>query len=443
MTIAPRVQVYTQLSCNAIYGHDVYDHTSVAEPAPFSSNASHIPSHSVLPAAPSVHSLEFIIPQRQSLFPSTFSTIARDDDDDEPDPRRPPSERCLKDTAVQSRAARLQMLMTTTMGVLSALTTGWWGNYSETHGRTRVLAAATFGLFMTFVPTPPPNTSCAQRANSTLPPPSDLVFILVSTPHSIFAAHGHKLLIISPIIEGACGGWATLQAATSAYISDCTSDGSRAHIFSRFTSVFYFGFAIGPTLGAFLIRHPFIPVFSPAIGVHNGAPTVTSVFYVAAAASFINLMLAIFLFPESIVKKKAKAAAAAQSLVPTDSAVVDDAPNRRDAGALGHFLSPLALFLPKTVNGSNGGKYKDWSMTFLAVVLFGHLLSLVSPFARPVPQRAQLTVWHPGLLPAQISLRRARLRMGCRAGASSSSPRVRCPPSFWLTCVCACVSSRS
>ncbi len=197
----------------------------------------------------------------------------------------------------------------------------------------------------------------------------------MSTPHSVFAAHGHKLLIISPIIEGLCGGWATLQAATSAYISDCTSDGSRAHIFSRFTGMFFLGFAVGPTIGAFLIKHPFIPIFSPAIGVHNGAPTVTSVFYVGATASLINLMLAIFLFPESVHKKRAKMAAA-QPLVPSTSSSAAEAVSAPQ-GIVSRFISPLALFLPKTIHGPNGSKHTDWSMTLLAMVLFGYLLSTV------------------------------------------------------------------
>ena len=46
--------------------------------------------------------------------------------------------------------------------------------------------------------------------------------------------------------------------------------------------------------------------------------------------------------------------------------------------ALHHFLSPFAVFLPKTVTTPNGNSYRDWSMTYLAFVLFGHLLSLVS-----------------------------------------------------------------
>ncbi|KAI0648814.1 MFS general substrate transporter [Trametes meyenii] len=346
MTLAPRVQVYTQLSCNAIYGHDVYDHTGVDNTI-LASDMLYAPLPHMDPVGPSFDPLLF-----SSLDQGRPWTVVAtpSNDDDEPDPRLPPSRRCLEDPKVQVGAAKLQTIMTTTMGTLSALTTGWWGGFGERHGRTRVLAVATMGLLMT-----------------------DLVFILVSTPHSIFAAHGHKLLIISPVIEGLLGGWATLQAATSAYVSDCTSDGSRAHIFSRFTGVFYFGFAIGPIIGAFLIRHPFIPIFSPAVGVHNGAPTVTSVFYVGATASFVNLLLALFLFPESLAKKKAKIAAALPSI---PVLIESDEGSSATQSVIAHFLSPLGLFLPKTVDTSNGQKRKDWSMTLLAVVLFGHLLSL-------------------------------------------------------------------
>ncbi|TBU42587.1 major facilitator superfamily domain-containing protein [Dichomitus squalens] len=346
MTIAPRVQVFTQLSCNQIYGHDVYDHTSLNRTSLHLFNTFNTPSLAVNPATPSFPPLDVDFSFAHQQISSEEPTLPPDDDGDEPDPRRPPSERCLKDPAVQAGAARLQTIMTTTMGVLSALTTIWWGGFGERHGRTKVLAVATFGLFMT-----------------------DLMFILVSTPHSIFAAHGHKLLIISPIIEGLCGGWATLQAATSAYVSDCTSDGSRAGIFSRFTGVFYFGFAMGPAIGAFLIRHPFIPIFSPAVGVHNGAPTVTSVFYVAALASFVNLMLALFLFPESLDKKKAKG-----TVSPLLAPTIPVAEER--LGRIERLFNPFTLFLPKTVTGPNGSKHKDWSMMLLAMVLFGHLLSL-------------------------------------------------------------------
>ncbi|PCH42581.1 MFS general substrate transporter [Wolfiporia cocos MD-104 SS10] len=253
------------------------------------------------------------------------------DDDDEPDPRTLPSKRCLQDPAVQSGAARLQTIMTFTMGVLSALTTGWWGHFGEMHGRTRVLSAATLGLFLT-----------------------------------IFAAHGHKLLIISPMIEGLLGGWQTLQAAINAYVSDCTSDGSRAQIFSRFTGVSFFGLSVGPTIGAFLIRHPLF-ASAPASSAHGSGQTVTSVFYVSAACSLVNLLLALFVFPEP--PKKGKIAQQAQE----EGNPVPSASGKH--GFVAGFLGPFALLAPRTVQTANGGTRKDWRLTWMALALLVYALS--------------------------------------------------------------------
>lgn len=210
-------------------------------------------------------------------------------------------------------------------------------------------------------------------------PFSDLTFILVSTPHSIFAAHGHKFLVVSPFLEGVLGGWATLQSATSAYVSDCTSDGSRAQIFSRFAGVFYLGFSVGPALGAYLIRHPLnMPGFPSTAsgGIHNGQPTVTSVFYVAAVCSFVNLLLVMFVFPESLDKKRAEAAREAAALG-LDHIEDDSDAGAKPAGFIAGFFSPLAVFLPKKVQTLDGMQRSDWSLTILGIALFGYLLSTV------------------------------------------------------------------
>ncbi|THH32789.1 hypothetical protein EUX98_g1421 [Antrodiella citrinella] len=346
MTLAPRVQVFTQLSCNAIYGHDVYDHTGTTALSSLPYSTSHSLSNPPYHQSPNITYLSF---NTATAPPATHS----DGDDDEPDPRAMPSHRCLSDAAVQAGAARIQMIMTTIGGLLSALTTGWWGHFGERHGRTRVLAASTLGLFLT-----------------------DLTFILVSTPHSIFAAHGHKFLIVSPLIEGVLGGWSTLQGATSAYVSDCTSDGSRAQIFSRFAGVFYLGFSIGPVVGAYLIRHPLsMPGFpSTAGGIHNGQPTVTSVFYVAAMCSFVNLLLVIFFFPESLDKKRAEAAREAAALG-LDTMEDDSEPEAKSQGIVSRFFAPLAIFAPKKVQTTDGTQRKDWSLTILGMAFFGYLLS--------------------------------------------------------------------
>jgi hypothetical protein len=232
MTIAPRVQVYTQLSCNTLHGqqHD----------GPF--------GEILLPHVSSPSSLGSEHPAPIPVFFPHFSNLQQDDGAH--GPRQVVSQDCLSDPDVQAGAARLHTVMITVMGVLSACATSWWGHYGQKHGRNKVLAASTFGLLLTyihpFIPISPTLTSFY----------SDLTFVLASNPSSPLSRHGHKFLFLAPIMEGILGGHVTQQAALSAYISDCTSDSSRAHIFTRFAGVSHVGIALGPTLGAFLIRYP-------------------------------------------------------------------------------------------------------------------------------------------------------------------------------------------
>lgn len=320
MTTAPRVQVYTQLACNAVYGSPPPDHSNYM-----------LPPHLSLPFAPaSEHAIVTPIPIH---FPrSSHSTETTNSED----PRQVLSERCFSDPAVQAGAARLQTIMATTMGLLSVCTTAWWGHYGQKHGRTKVLAAATLGTLFT-----------------------DLAFALVSAPSSPFSRHSHKFLLLAPAIEGILGGQATFHAAVSAYISDCTSDGSRSHIFSRFAGVSYIGYALGPTLGAFLISHPLVHAQSFG-GRQSKVQTVTVVFWVAVLCSAINLILALLVIPESL--DKARLRAALKGDVPSASA-------QKKPGFKKRLLGPLAIFAPRK-RLVNGRMQKDWSMTWLAIAMF-------------------------------------------------------------------------
>lgn len=308
LTVAPRVEVFTQLACAQIYQH-----------------------------------------QPSSLHDS-FPVVVLDDQDD--DPRRLPSSRCLSDPAVQSRSARLQSILTTTSGTLSALTSGYWGHFGQRRGRLTVMSVATFGLFMT-----------------------DLTFILVSTPGSILSSHGHKLLILAPIIEGSLGGLAAVQAAMTAYLSDCTSPGSRATIFSRFTGAGYTAFSVGPIIGGYIIRS--------GIGTKPGqGKSVTAVFWTAVFCGLVNFILSLFVFPESLSKEKRAAFAEPdakgknRATQEPEASQQEDSPvprNRR-RGFTGQFFEPLAQLLPVTITDANGTKQKDWSLTLLGTSLFLYFL---------------------------------------------------------------------
>ena len=375
MTLAPRVEVFTQLSCSAAQ-HQHYNHTVVTVPTfenPF--------PYKPLPQPLSHPNISYIAPDRTLSDQHQTQNEKEDQEEEEEDPRILPSNRCLSNPVVQAGAARLQTIMTITMGGLSALTTGWWCQFGERYGRTRVLAITTFGLFLAWVA-----IYVMSHVLNTNTSHSDLTFIIVSTPHSLLAVHGHKLLIIAPFFEGLLGGWSTLRYATSAYLSDCTSPGSRAHIFSRFTGVFHLGVALGPALGAFLIRHPVL-----GVAKHS----VTEVFWVAVACSFANFMLALFVFPESLSEEKrskargdacrttagkGKAQAPAQLTEAENPSLNDDtAIAPASCSIIEGFLSPLGVFLPVVVDVPGvRRRRRDWSLTFLACALFGYMLSTVS-----------------------------------------------------------------
>ncbi|KAJ7367765.1 hypothetical protein DFH08DRAFT_676719 [Mycena albidolilacea] len=304
MTMASRVQVYKQLACSRVY-HRYNNHTTGTLPFYYDS------------PQPAVISL----PPIDSLWNDNSTGQV-------------PS-RCTSDPAVEAGAARIQTTFTITMGLLSALTTGWWGGAGERFGRTKVLAISAFGYFLT-----------------------DSTFLFASAPSSPLASYGHVLLLIAPVFEGLLGGWSTLQSATSAYISDCTSSGSRASMFSRFTGLSFFGFALGPIIGAWLMGHP-LAFFS----IPGGGSSVTSVFCVAATGSFLNFCFMLFVMPESVTKEQRDRASRG-------------VPQITVAGVIRDFFSPLAIFLPVSVSvpGSTR-KRKDWSLTLLACALLGYLLS--------------------------------------------------------------------
>ncbi|EIW84355.1 hypothetical protein CONPUDRAFT_100346 [Coniophora puteana RWD-64-598 SS2] len=368
MTVASRVEVFTELSCNNLDHH--YNHTVIL---------------------PSLRAPKTALDASTAASPTNSSTalshepvtVYFDDDDDWDDPRVIPNKRCVSNPKVQAGAARLQTIITTTMGALSALTTGFWGKFGERHGRTRVLSIATLGLLLT-----------------------DLTFILISTPHSPLATHSHKLLIVAPILEGALGGWSSLNGACTAYIADCTSSGSRARVFARFTGVLFTGLALGPFLGAWLIRNP-LPFLQIS---HGGHPleSVNSVFWVAIALWFVNFLLVLFVFPESLPAAKRAAFRKGKNRATgehTDDLAISTSTSSSSSSSLGFkhgsspgrslfrvvrgFLSPLAMFLPAEVPGAGVVRVKtgdtkaslrskaekDWSLTYLALALFLHMLA--------------------------------------------------------------------
>ncbi|KIK97775.1 hypothetical protein PAXRUDRAFT_824597 [Paxillus rubicundulus Ve08.2h10] len=355
ITLASRVEVFTQLSCTRL--HDSYNHTTIASDAQGLYTSVH---HSLDPlaAGPNLTPLYF----HSQSPPQSFKDSEGDGVGQGDDSRVIPANKCISDPAVQAGAARLQAIMTTTMGALSALTTGWWGHFGERYGRTRVLAISTLGLFIT-----------------------DLTFFLVSTPHNPLADHAHKFLILAPIVEGSLGGWSSLSGANTAYLADCTSPGSRSTIFARFSGVLFIGLALGPIIGAWLIRHPLS--FLNVGQIDHSLQSVNSVFLVAISCSFVNFLLVLLVFPESLPPARRAANRKGKNRAIEGHEFVSSGKNEASwaiTRALGGCLSPLGVFLPSDVliARAAGGEVpgqsrtrKDWSLTFLALSTFFHMLA--------------------------------------------------------------------
>jgi hypothetical protein len=194
----------------------------------------------------------------------------------------------------------------------------------------------------------------------------EVAFAFASSTSSHLSRHGYKLLLFASIVEGILGGPVTLQAAMSAYLSDCTSDGSRADIFSRFLGVSYVGFSLGPTLGAFFIRHP-LPQIQSFGSHHRKIHSVTAAFWAAILFNSIILILTLLVIPESLNKTRRQVAQKAGAPAPA---------MENDASLKKRLFAPLAVFAPQR-RIVNGRMQEDWSMPWLATGIFLLLLASV------------------------------------------------------------------
>jgi MFS family permease len=112
------------------------------------------------------------------------------------------------------------------MGILSALSTGFWGAVSDRLGRTTVMAVSLIGFASRWVHA----NSCCFTTDYGV---SDIILVVTASyPHRV--PFGYRFILLGPILDGLMGGFSTISATNNAYISDTTPDGSRAKVFSRF-----------------------------------------------------------------------------------------------------------------------------------------------------------------------------------------------------------------
>ncbi|CAO1616987.1 unnamed protein product [Jaminaea pallidilutea] len=192
------------------------------------------------------------------------------------DPLRFPHDRpsgtaeCHKNPDVISGSADVQMKVIITMGILSAVTTGWWGGLSDRRGRTKVLALAVSGLLS-----------------------ADLSYMAVVMLPVASLPFGTHFMLISSVLEGLLGGLATIIAGHQAYVSDCTPAGTRARIYAQLSGFFFAGYTIGPAAGGYMAKV---------------TDSLMTTFVFATTLHCLYIILVAFVIPESVSPERKRTA---------------------------------------------------------------------------------------------------------------------------------------
>ncbi|KAG5636197.1 hypothetical protein H0H81_008867 [Sphagnurus paluster] len=319
-TIAPRIEIYTMLACR-VHKPDIFRQTlpSLGGMFDFPGTSPILPP--MIPA--------------NTTFNDNFGISSSDMKNGGSTPDKP-NNACASDPTVQAAVAKLNAVITTSMGILSCLTTGWWGSFSDRHGRKRLLGISVIGVLAT-----------------------DLNFIFVSRNFQRLPG-GYWFMILGPLIDGSVGSVTASVAAIHAYVADTTPEVKRSRVFSLSLGLLFAGMALGPTLGGLLIRF---------------SGSVLSVFYAAAVVHFIYASLVWLALPESLLKSQMQT-----SQLKYDKELRKSALERASNPAVGllfrskrlfAFLSPLTTFLPEMDPVRPGEnplkrKRKDWNLTLIA-----------------------------------------------------------------------------
>ncbi|KAJ7228026.1 major facilitator superfamily domain-containing protein [Mycena haematopus] len=299
-TLAPKIEIYTLLAC------------SVHKPEIFR-------DRHFLPASYFQPSAETI----ETTFPPSFDTAINSSSSVVVSTADYPTKECASDPVVLAAVARLAATLTTSMGVLGVLTTGWWGALSDRYGRARVLSLTVFGLLI-----------------------NDINFIFV-TRNFQHIPGGYWFLIVGPLIEGALGGISAGSAASHAYIANTSHPSERSRYFSLLLGLIFTGFSVGPAMGGLLVRYAGL----------------LSVFYFATFVHGAFSLLSFTLLPESLTKSKMQAA----STLYRESLRVLDEQEKSFLVRLQRlfaFLKPLTIFFAAS---NERGRRSDWTLTLLAL----------------------------------------------------------------------------
>lgn len=169
--------------------------------------------------------------------------------------------------AVQARVSQFTLYGSLISGLLAAIVSPKLGALSDRYGRKPVLMYCSAGMFVTEIV-----TICAANYPDTFPV---------------------AWLLIGYLFEGLCGSYIASAAISNSYATDCTPPQRRAVVFAWFHGCLFTGIALGPILAGYVIK---------ATG------HVVTVFYIALGVHVVFIIFLAILVPESVSKRRQKAA---------------------------------------------------------------------------------------------------------------------------------------
>ncbi|KAF8236196.1 hypothetical protein L208DRAFT_1252513 [Tricholoma matsutake] len=365
--IAPRIEVYTLLACS-VHKPEVFEKTlRLGGYAGFPTENS---PHIVLPPVVLANSFDrsdpWFSPSVPVLDVQNVSYVTA-----QPNP-------CALDPVVQAAVATLTagefdtctldafdaslrnqrfagayFVMAAVTGILSCLTTGWWGSFSDRHGRTRVLGVTVLGVLL-----------------------NDFNLIFVTLLFRQLPGN-YWFLLVGPIIEGCAGGITAASAAMHGYLADTTTESTRSRVFSLSLGLFFTGMTFGPTLGGLLIRF---------------SGNALSVFYLAGLIHFLYACMVWLIVPESLSLRQMDLLHR-KYVAESDGDRVHGITKRLFA-----FLSPLTLLMPGIGGEEQGNinplkaKGRDWSLTLLSAA-YGCTIFIMGAYTYTLQYAASTFGW--------------------------------------------------
>lgn len=314
-TIAPRTELLVKLACNDLHPDwDLVSNTTIMQK---NATAASTSSHSTRDFPMRLYFVErsaHLASRSQITTPGT-------------------SPMCSNDADVQKAVAKLNTAITTTSGILSVLTTGWWTQLSDRVGRVRILTIGAFSGLMV-----------------------DVVFVAVVL-NSDKIPGGYHLLVFSNMIDGILGGFSTAVAVAHAYISDCVPATERSRWFSLWSGIIFAGMALGPGFGSLL---------------NDFTKNTMVIFYIATAFDLVYSLFIAFILPESMSPEAMKNAVEAKR---RSKSIPGSAWWKELLSKLLGVLAPLTMFFPRATHRSGGRKRYTWNATFIGVAYSLHAIN--------------------------------------------------------------------